>query len=224
MSIERDLKMFGFDIDEVRRALAATAPDKVEAGPVAADIVALITEACNAAYDCGEWDDDDNPDDLHSLVEKSRRAREKLIAAISAMTPVQPTTAPNTELPPLPEPDCELGAVKHACWLLMQHSIHRYLMSNAHGRWNGAEKAMRHLELCKMYVAVICGGEIEDALPMHEDDFLAVHSKTQELTGSMDEAIGFPLESMPDYDALAPLFFEKFMDLARAAIAQKEST
>lgn len=107
---------------------------------------------------------------------------------------------------------------KHACWLNMQHAIHRYLMSNAEGRWDGAEKATRHIELCKFMVAVLRNGDPETIRREFESEYQAVHEKTQELTSYLDEQIGFPISGRPDYEKLAPLFFENFFDLAIAAI------
>jgi hypothetical protein len=108
----------------------------------------------------------------------------------------------------------------NALWLLMQFPIHRYLMSCAHGRWDGAEKATRHIELCSIVVAVEHGCiNLDEARLEHLDDYRAVHESTQRLTDNMDEVIGFPLESDPDYDVLAPMFFDWFMRYAREAIA-----
>jgi hypothetical protein len=111
--------------------------------------------------------------------------------------------------------------LKHALWLLMNFNIHRYLMSNAQGRWNGAEKAMCHIELCKLYVAVVRLTEPDAVMMEHMEDWKAVHDKTQELTDHLDEVIGFPLSDTPDYDNLAPLFFEKFITLAGEALGHK---
>lgn len=109
---------------------------------------------------------------------------------------------------------------KNACRLHTDFAIHRYLMSNAEGRWNGAEKSMRHRELCQFYVAAIRGlGDPKTVLPEHEAAYTAVHEATQTLTDNLDEAIGFPLKGIPDYERLAPLFFEKFHTLALAALS-----
>lgn len=104
---------------------------------------------------------------------------------------------------------------KTACRIRTDFIIARYLMSNAHGRWNGAEKAQRHAELCAFYVA--CAFDLADESDVrrdHEDEFQAVHEATQALTSNLDEEIGFPLDSQPDYDALIPLFFERFHAIA----------
>lgn len=105
----------------------------------------------------------------------------------------------------------------------MNFDINRYLMSNADGRWDGAEKATRHNNLCNTFLAVWFEVPnrmeksflfIEDGLEIHEK----VHMDTRELTNNLDTAIGFPLKGRPDYDALAPLFFEKFIELAIKAV------
>lgn len=107
---------------------------------------------------------------------------------------------------------------KQACWLHLNHAIHRYLMSNAEGRYNGGEKAERHLEMSYFYVAAVKGVEVERARLDHHDLYMAVHDTTQELTDYLDEVIGFPLKGRPDYDDLAPKFFEHFHRLAMKAL------
>ena len=110
---------------------------------------------------------------------------------------------------------------KQACWLSLEFAIHRYLMSNAKGRWDGAEKAHRHIELTTFYVAAVRGVARDDVRMDFDDDFKAVHDHTQALTDNLDEVIGFPLETDPDYDTLAPKFFERFHALALEALEQK---
>lgn len=111
---------------------------------------------------------------------------------------------------------------KQACRLHLDHAMHRYLISNTAGRLDGGEKAQRHIELCTFYVAAVRGVNDLDMVRRgrdgHEDDYQAVHDTTQALTDYLDEEIGFPLESRPDYDALVPLFFEKFHALAMKAL------
>lgn len=111
---------------------------------------------------------------------------------------------------------------KHACWLNVEFAVKRYLMSNAEGRWDGAEKAQRHLEMSYFYVAAVKGVDLERVRLDHHDDYMAVHDATQEMTSNLDEAIGFPLRGRPDYDDLAPKFFEKFHALALAALGVPE--
>lgn len=116
-----------------------------------------------------------------------------------------------------------MNLFKQACWLACDVAVHRYLMSNAHGRQSGAEKAERHAELCKFYVAAVRGiNDVDLVRRHHEDDYDKVHTKTQELTDYLDEVIGFPLDSAPDYDVLAPLFFDKFHQLALEALGVKK--
>lgn len=109
---------------------------------------------------------------------------------------------------------------KQACRLHLDHAIHRYLMSNAAGRINGAEKATRHIELCTFYVAAVRGIDDLDKVRRNvgEADYQSVHQATQALTDHLDEVIGFPIKDRPDYDALAPKFFEHFHELAMKAL------
>lgn len=92
-------------------------------------------------------------------------------------------------------------------------------MCNAEGRWDGAEKAQRHREMCLYYVAAYNGLYSDDNLSIdYEDQYEAVHTNTQQLTDFLDEQIGFPLSGRPDYDNLIPLFFDKFHSLALEAL------
>jgi len=112
---------------------------------------------------------------------------------------------------------------ERACRLHTDLAIHRYLISNAHGRWDGAEKAARHHELCEFYVAMVTGqADPHIAYRDHRDEFKAVHTATKALTDHLDEAIGFPLESQPDYDILVPAFFKQFHTLAMQALSLKD--
>jgi len=95
----------------------------------------------------------------------------------------------------------------------MEFDIHRYLIANSHGVCDGAAKAHHHLNLCRMYVASkkLCRtDEVDDV----SDYFESIHSSTQRLTDNMDTLIEFPIDSKPDYDELAPKFFEQFIILA----------
>lgn len=107
-----------------------------------------------------------------------------------------------------------------ACRIHLQFMIERYLMSNAEGRWDGAEKATRHREMCGFYVAVTQGIEVHDAHRLHPDICKAVHKATQVLTDNLDEKIGFPLKGRPDYDDLFPKFFSEFHRIAMDAVAE----
>lgn len=109
--------------------------------------------------------------------------------------------------------------LKQACWLHLDHAIHRYLLSNADGRENPGEKAEQHLAMSYFYVAMHKGIELEQVRLHHHDAYMAVHDHTQSLTSYLDEQIGFPLRGRPDYEDLAPKFFEKFHALALEALA-----
>jgi len=120
--------------------------------------------------------------------------------------------------------------LKHALYMLMSFPIHRYLMANTAGREDGNEKATAHLRLSFIYVASRMGiVDVDGASRVMAGDkthdngwvehgtmaYTYIHDATQELTGYMDEVIGFPLEdNRPDYDTLAPKFFEEFIRLA----------
>jgi hypothetical protein len=120
--------------------------------------------------------------------------------------------------------------LKHALYMLMSFPIHRYLMSNTAGRLDGSEKASVHLRLTNIYVASRMGIVDADGATRvtagdktHDDGWVEhgtmvytyIHDATQKLTDYMDEVIGFPLEDKrPDYDTLAPKFFEEFIRLA----------
>lgn len=107
---------------------------------------------------------------------------------------------------------------KQACRLHLEFAIHRYLMANAEGRCDGAEKALRHLEMSYFYAAAFKGITTEEARIHEHDAYMAVHDHTQTLTDNLDTEIGFPLTGRPDYGTLAPLFFERFHDLAMQAM------
>jgi len=109
---------------------------------------------------------------------------------------------------------------------MMDFHIHRYLMVNTIGRLDGSEKADQHLRLSYIYVANRVGLVNPDGAFRVEVNnthgkmaWRIVHDATQELTDYMDEVIGFPLEEgvRPDYDELAPKFFDEFIRLADEA-------
>lgn len=120
--------------------------------------------------------------------------------------------------------------LKHALYMLMSFPIHRYLMANTTGRLDGAEKADVHLRLSYIYIASQMGIVDPDGATRvmvgaktHDDGWVQhgtmaytyIHDATQELTDYMDEVIGFPIDdTRPDYDTLAPKFFEEFIRLA----------
>ena len=105
---------------------------------------------------------------------------------------------------------------RHLLWLLMEHSIVRYLLSNTHGRLNGHEKAEQHIQLSAIFLAYkkICS--IDKART--DDDWIKIHNATRELTDHLDREIGFPIYERPDdYDELARKFFDRFIELAEKA-------
>ena len=110
------------------------------------------------------------------------------------------------------QPESRQAALfKRAAWLRLERTINQYLMANAHGRWDGALKAHAHREMCCFYLAVYLNCEESMVLREHDELFRDVHRATQdELTDYLDEVIGFPRDSRPDYDTLAPKFFEVF--------------
>jgi hypothetical protein len=110
--------------------------------------------------------------------------------------------------------------LKRSLWNAAEHKINRHLMSNAHGRWDGAEKGETHRELCRLFISALLDRDIESVSSI-TPEFKAVHEGTQALTAYLDEVIGFPLDDdRPDYEGLAPKFFEHFYTLAQAALAQ----
>ena len=112
---------------------------------------------------------------------------------------------------------CEM--FRRAARIHLDFALYRYLMSNAHGRWDGAEKAVRHGEICKFYVSAILGDNSTHNAEDLADAYKRVHSATQVVTDHLDESIGFPLDSEPDYDALVPVFFEKIHNIALQCLA-----
>lgn len=139
-----------------------------------------------------------------------------LSAAEPAIPALQPAAQQEAAYAELPD---EREMLKHALWLASSFTVHRYLlMSNAEGCWSGAEKATCHDELCCLYVAVFRGVEVDRVRVDFEEDWAAVHDATQELTDHMDVVIGFPLKGVPDYESLAPKFFDHFHRLATHAL------
>jgi hypothetical protein len=106
---------------------------------------------------------------------------------------------------------------KHLLWLLMEHGIFRYLLSNTRGRLNGSEKAEQHLNLSAIFVAAKKMCSIDKAKSY--DECMIVHDATQKLTGYLDTEIGFPIDEDDDidYDKLSRKFFDKFIALADEA-------
>jgi len=110
--------------------------------------------------------------------------------------------------------------LNHTLWMLMEFHIHRYLISNTFDRLDGAGKGMHHQELCNIYIASVEFCEKDECF-IHIEKLELIHEKTQELTSYMDEVIGFPIDSRPDYDDLAPKFFRKFIELADNALSER---
>ncbi len=114
---------------------------------------------------------------------------------------------------------------KNLLKMMVRFESLRYLMSNADGRWDGAEKATRHINLSDAFVAwwfglpsVSHGGRFNVNSGKYKDSFnsisTTVRNATRPLTDHLDEVIGFPLEGRPNYDDLMPKFFDHFYDLA----------
>lgn len=109
---------------------------------------------------------------------------------------------------------------KSACRLHTSWTICRYLMSCSHGREDGAEKALRHGELCAFYVAAWFDlGDVDLVRRTFEDAYQEVHDATQVLTDNLDTEIGFPMNSRPELDEMWPKFFERFHDIAVKCLA-----
>lgn len=112
---------------------------------------------------------------------------------------------------------------KNACRIHLDFAINRYLMANADGRADGAEKALRHREICSFYLAAFKGEDVEWVAARFTKDYVGLHDYTQQLTDFLDEQIGFPIKGMPDYDLLVPLFFEKFHALAMGFLTKQSA-
>lgn len=97
-------------------------------------------------------------------------------------------------------------------YLLMEHDIYRYLISNSYGRENGVDKSNYHISLIKKMVAYIKCVTPYDQMII-EQPFESLHKYTRKLTDNLDKEIGFPLNEQPDYDQLVPLFFHRFIEL-----------
>lgn len=126
----------------------------------------------------------------------------------------------------------EVVVVKSAAWLLFKQALYvgmergctQYLMANAHGRRDGALKAHNHEQLCRHIIAAVRGCTPDQVRWSYEDDYQVVHAGTQALTSYLDEVIGFPLDSRPDYSDLVPKFFDKFVELAMTALGITPAT
>lgn len=148
----------------------------------------------------------------HFLGDTLDRRRERFVAAITILVAKRVGE--------------ERERFKSSCRIHTAWTIGRYLMNNAEGRLDGAEKAERHRDLVLFYLAVIYGGDPDHAGRDNPQAYELLHEATQELTGHLDEVIGFPIHGMPDYDDLEPKFFERFHEIAITALAaiRKETT
>lgn len=139
--------------------------------------------------------------------------------------------------------DKVLVAQKHFFWLYCHTTLYQYLFCNTIGRRDGAGKAHNHLELTYSIIAIIEQIDKDDANVHGGDDtwtcdklvhgnardidnpFLTgcfmyqfVHDHTQQITNNLD-TIGLTRDNYrPDYDIIAPIFADKFFDLAVEAI------
>lgn len=113
--------------------------------------------------------------------------------------------------------------LKNALYILTQDLVHGYLRCNMYEHASGYDKAMTHIALCTVFVAVWKGVSQERVRFLHEDEYQAVHDDTQELTGYMDKVIGFdPEDKEPDYHGLGLKFFENFYKLATKTLNKME--
>lgn len=92
-----------------------------------------------------------------------------------------------------------------------------YLESNACGLWDGSLKASTHKSLCELFVSERLNISIADAVTIEVDGNRIsdlVRESTLLLTDNLDEEIGLPLETAPNYKKLTPMFVDKFLQLA----------
>jgi len=106
--------------------------------------------------------------------------------------------------------------LKQALRVSTQFWVYRYLIC---ARTDGAGKAEAHRELCCIFIAVFFDLNI-DGVNTLSRCYQEIHEATQELTGKLETAIGYPIDRDVDidYEDLAPKFFDKFYELALAAI------
>lgn len=108
------------------------------------------------------------------------------------------------------------GRIRNLLWIGMEFATHRYLFANTHGRLDGNEKAERHLELSKFYIASRRSCAIDDA-DEHWGEVMRIHNATSKLTSYLDQEIGFPIfDSDIDYDEMSRKFFDRFIEIADA--------
>ncbi len=111
---------------------------------------------------------------------------------------------------------------KNACRIHTDMLVHRYLLSCSEKHGNGVLKATVHAELCAFYVAVFRDMDDLDAVRRHhESDYQAVRTATaNDLTDCLEDKIGFPIRGRPDYHSLAPVFFDRFHEIAVATMQE----
>lgn len=160
----------------------------------------------------------DGPDDrawqragVNEMTKRARLGIAPLRAALAEPAPVQ-------------EPE---NHFKSACWLRTSFSISRYLMSNAHGRWNGAEKALYHRELCKFYVAAVRGFDDEGLVDLCGEDMQWASGKVEEIlacklgeeaTAAAEKAEQERVKAEQKAEAEKLAFQRRLMEEERAAI------
>lgn len=100
-----------------------------------------------------------------------------------------------------------------------------YLKSNAMGRQDGALKANTHEQMSILFVSEYFGIPLDKAknlrLQTEEESILVqdiVRKASRPLTDALDEKIGFPLDSAPNYRRLVPKFITEFKSLCLDSI------
>jgi len=95
--------------------------------------------------------------------------------------------------------------------MLMEFPIIRLILASE--RWNGTEKAERHLELSTKYVAskMLIS---EDAVKSdHWDTMILIHDATCQLSATL-EKLGMKREEWYDIDKVSEKFFNQFLLIA----------
>lgn len=95
---------------------------------------------------------------------------------------------------------------------LLEHEIHRYLLSCTFDRQDPCERAERHINISNILVSFVNArkyNQIKDHEASNEvHDYLA-----EILTDRMDEAIGFPIDRRPyEYNEYVNKFFCVIME------------
>lgn len=99
-------------------------------------------------------------------------------------------------------------------WQIMEQGITDYLVFCTD---NSFVDCREKLDLCADFVKVYIGA-VKMIPPNSVDiagtDYMLVSNATRKLTDHIDTIIDFPREGKPDYEALSPKFFHKFLELA----------